>query len=93
MTNQLINLTADGTFQTLGAALGFPQEATAVSIQARPGQVDVYYRWINNTAGVYWTIKAGTVRSIQGRFQQGELQVLAVADTVIEIEISTQLTI
>jgi hypothetical protein len=90
MRNIILNITADGTWQTLGAALGFPERSRTVGIQARTA-VDVLYRWHGQTT--YWTIKAGTDRVLWGEFWPGALEIQAATDTIIEIEISTQLTI
>jgi hypothetical protein len=92
MTNLILNIVADGTFQELDAAvIGFPERARAVSLQARTN-VDMYYRYVNQDT--FWTIKAGTARTITfGEIWPHELFVQAAVGTVIEIEVSTQLTI
>ena len=90
MINNILNITADGTDQELVAANGFPQRTRTVSMQASTGVV-MYYRWRGQTT--YWTIKAGAVRVLQGEFWPGDLFVRAAVGVVLEIEISTQLTI
>lgn len=92
MRNRVFNVTTTGApvWDTLGAPVGWPNRVMTVYIQARTN-VDVLYRWVGQTD--YWTIKAGTIRTLQGNFGSGDLQIQAAAGTVVEIEISTQLTI
>lgn len=93
MTNNIMNIVATGIWQTVTQAMGFPRDTTAISMQMREDQINLQYRWYNNAAGVYFTVKAGTIRTVTGKFQPGELQVLAAVGNTIEIEVSTQLTI
>jgi hypothetical protein len=90
MTNLLLEIAGTGNFVELDAVAGFPRNATAVSMQVR-GAADMTYHYVRQTA--YWTVKSGTARTIQGRFDPGELFVQAAVGQVIEIEISTQLTV
>lgn len=90
MKNVILEVAGTGGFVTLGAAAGFPNRARSVSIQARTN-ADVQYRWAGQTT--YWTVKAGTVRTLLGEFWPGDLEVQAAGGVTIEIEISTQLTV
>lgn len=92
MQNRIFNVTTTGTpiWDTLGVPQGWPNRVLAFSMQARTN-VELLYRWTGQVT--YWTIKAGTVRTLQGNFGSGEVQIQAAAGTVVEIEISTQLTI
>lgn len=90
MRNIILNVTATGGWQTLGAVEDFPERSRVVSLQARTG-VDLLYRWAGQTT--YWTVKSGTTRTLQGEFWPGDLEVQAANGTILEIEISTQLTI
>lgn len=90
MKNVILNVTTTGGWDMLTAGTGVPQRSRVISMQARTN-VAMQYRYTGQTT--YWTVKAGTVRTLQGEFWPEELEIQAAGGTVVEIEISTQLTI
>jgi hypothetical protein len=94
MNNAHLEIAGTGGWVELSAAVGFPRNTTAVSMQLRVTGQDMQYRFIRQDGTVpYWTIKSGTARAIQGMFDPGEIFVQAPTGQTIEVEVSTQLTI
>lgn len=86
MRNKIINLTANGSWQTLGPAEGFPRGTYSVTIQPRTA-VDAQYRYARTTE--YMTVKNGSSVEIRGQFDPGEFEVMAANGVILEIECVT----
>lgn len=84
--NRVLNVTANGNWQTLGDAEHFPNQTFSIMLQARTA-ADCYYKF----AGVdeFVTVKSGTVVTITGKFDPGEFQVRAANGVVLELDLST----
>lgn len=88
MRNRIVNLTTDGTWQTLGTDLNFPKSTFTVVIQVRP-VADAYFRFAGQEE--YMTIKSGGFARLEGKYDPGDLQVRAAVGTVLELMFSTNL--
>jgi hypothetical protein len=85
MRNNILNMTATGGWDEVP----LPQKTQMISLQARTA-VNMYYRFRGQTT--FWTLKSGTVRTLVGQFDPGDLQVQAGAGVIVEVEISTRWT-
>ena len=81
--NNIQNITANGSWQEL---TGIPNDCRFISLQARTSAA-MQYRW--KSQSTFWTIKADTHRTLEGRFNNGDLFVMAANGVVIEVEVST----
>ena len=89
MRNLVLNVTATGGWQSLGAAEGFPQRTYYAALQARDAQADMYYRYRGQTT--YWTVKSGDVRILpENEYWPADIEVQAAQGVVMEIELSTR---
>lgn len=89
MTGIILNVTADGTWQTLAQLLEFPRGTFVVTIQTRDYQEEMYFKYVGRDEFI--TIKYDTALTIQGKFLPGDIQIQATAGVIVEILISTQL--
>ena len=83
MVNNIINITADGNFQEV---VGIPHQCRCIAIQARTA-ADVTLHWRRQTTT--WVVKSGTVKTLVGQFNDGDLFVQATNAVVIELECAT----
>lgn len=90
MRSRIINLAADGTWQTLGAGQNFPENTYAVTMQARNPQNGMNYRYYGVDA--YMTVRAGGVAQLKGKYDPGDIQVMGTNGDVIEIECDTNVS-
>ena len=81
MANRFINITATGGWDQVACA----QRSGRIVIQARTA-VAVSVRYTDNPTET-WTIKASTVWETHGVFWPTDIEVQAVAGTVIEVEV------
>ena len=84
MKNQIVNITADGTWQDI---TDVPRSTSSICVQARTSAA-MSYRFVDQTD--LWTIKADTARTLIGEFFLGDIQVQAANGVVIELEYSTK---
>lgn len=83
MRNRILNITATGTYVPIP---NVPMKCQAITIQARTSD-DVYYHFAGDTAN-YYTIKADTEKTLVGKFDTGDIWIMAAADVVIEVELT-----
>jgi hypothetical protein len=83
MVNNILNITANGNFQEV---TGIPHECRCLAIQARTS-VAINVHWRGQTT--LWTIKAGTVKTLIGQFNSGDLFVQSTNGVIVEIECAT----
>lgn len=83
MANSILNILATGAYQNVT----LPNRTQVISLQMREN-VDMTYHWVGQAA--YWTVKAGTVRTLVGEMWDGQLEVMAAAGNNIEIELGTR---
>lgn len=86
MSNRILNVTADGSWQTLGP-VDFPNRVYALTLQARTA-VDVLFRFSNQTN--YMTVKSGSTLLVQLKMRPGDVQVQATNGTIIEMMLFTE---
>lgn len=84
MKNRIINITADGSWQTVSE--NFPQDTRHLLIRARTSAA-LTYKFEGQDA--YMTVAAGTSEVLSGRFAPGDIQVMAANGVVIELQCST----
>ena len=83
MKNLVQNITADASWQEVAS---IPKDCRYISLQARTA-ADMSYRFRGQDT--YWTVKSGHVRTIEGRWNNGDLEVQAANGIIIELELST----
>jgi hypothetical protein len=91
MRGRILNINADGTWQTLGPAQNFPENTYMVTIQARNNSNAAAWKFAGQVE--YMTIRAGGSVQLKGKFDPGDIQVQGTDGDVIEIECDTQLTL
>lgn len=90
MRDMILNIAADGTWQTLGPNQDFPQNTYTVTIQARNSSNAVLYRFAGVAA--YMTVRAGGAVTLKGKYDPGDIQVQGTDGDVIEVECDTSVT-
>ena len=80
MINRIINITSTGGWN----AVDLPWKTRLVSVQARTN-VDCQVRFRTNEAET-WTVKAGTVHTFTGSFNDTDMQIFAALGIIIEVE-------
>jgi len=83
--NRILNIATTGVYQPVNLPGGGPARIQRLWLQVRAAQVAMTYRYINDRTTVF-TVKAGTVREIEGLIGDYELEVLAAEGNVIELE-------
>lgn len=86
MKNKIINLSSNNSWQVLSSDVGFPRDTFHVKMRVRAA-VAMQYRYVGQAE--FFTVDAGDIVTVSGKFEPGDIEVLAANSNVIEIECST----